>query len=217
MDRRRWTDLQLACAVAESRTLTEVCRKLRLFPGGANYEHLKRHISRLGLDTSHFRRLRRAPHWPEDEAVVRAVAESKGLAEVMRKLGMHVGSSSYRWLHDRIADLGVDTSHFVGPGWRKGSTTSVVPPRPLEEILVAGRPFNNSNLRRRLLREGLKDHRCEICGNTHWNGRRISLELDHINGDRSDNRLENLRLISPNCHAQTATYRGRNIGRWVPS
>lgn len=119
MDRRRWTDLQLACAVAESRTLTEVCRKLQLFPGGANHEHLKRHISRLDLDTSHFRRLRRAPDWPEDDALLKAVAESKGLAEVMRKLGMDVGSSSYRWLNDRLADLGVNTSHFVGPGWRK--------------------------------------------------------------------------------------------------
>ena len=61
-----------------------------------------------------------------------------------------------------------------------------------------------------LWRDGYKHKQCEICNGVEWNGVEIPLELDHINGDRYDNRLENLRILCPNCHAQTDTYRGRN-------
>lgn len=67
-------------------------------------------------------------------------------------------------------------------------------------------------LKWRLIREGIKRRRCESCGRNEWSGRPIPLELDHINGRREDNRLDNLRVLCPNCHAQTDTYRGRNIG-----
>lgn len=94
-------------------------------------------------------------------------------------------------------------------------TTPSRPPVPLEEVLVAGRPTSTNNLRRRLIRSGLKAARCEICGITEWQGRPAPLQLDHINGDRCDNRLENLRIVCPNCHAQTETYCGKNQGRVV--
>ncbi len=73
--------------------------------------------------------------------------------------------------------------------------------------------LKSANLRKRLIAEGLKEARCEICKLDEWLGRPIPLQLDHINGDRTDNRLENLRLLCPNCHAQTDTYCGKNIGR----
>jgi 5-methylcytosine-specific restriction endonuclease McrA len=63
--------------------------------------------------------------------------------------------------------------------------------------------------------EGLKMRRCEMCLRDHWNGKPIPIELDHLNGRRDDNRLQNLRILCPNCHAQTPTYRGRNIGAAV--
>ncbi|MBV9285111.1 MAG: HNH endonuclease [Acidimicrobiia bacterium] len=85
---------------------------------------------------------------------------------------------------------------------------------PLERILVENSPYTGSSkLKARLLREGLLEPRCDECGLTEWNGRPAPLELDHRNGDRRDNRLTNLRLLCPNCHAQTPTYRGKNIGR----
>lgn len=84
-----------------------------------------------------------------------------------------------------------------------------------ETLLVRGRRTPTSRLRERLLKAGLLLPECASCAGAEWQGRAIPLELDHINGDRSDNRLENLRLLCPNCHAQTDTYRGRNIGKPV--
>ncbi len=66
-------------------------------------------------------------------------------------------------------------------------------------------------LRSRLIKEGFKEYRCEDCGIDEWNGKKISLELDHISGNRLDNSLDNLKLLCPNCHSQTHTFRGRNI------
>ena len=76
---------------------------------------------------------------------------------------------------------------------------------------MAGRATHVGNLRVRLLRLGLKEAKCELCERRSWNDQPIPLELDHINGRRDDNRLSNLRVLCPNCHAQTPTYRGRNI------
>lgn len=108
--------------------------------------------------------------------------------------------------------LGLDTSHFIGQGWRIGNRAPVVPALPLEEVLVVGRYYMTNRLKSRLIASNLKQAECETCSRRTWNGGPIPLELDHVNGRRDDNRLENLRLLCPNCHAQTDTYRGRNIG-----
>ena len=96
--------------------------------------------------------------------------------------------------------------------WRRGVSTPPVPRLPLEQLLVQGGPTKSSRLKERLLEAGLKVPTCERCNRERWNGGPIPLELDHVDGRRDDNRLTNLRLLYPNCHAQTPTYRGRNIG-----
>ncbi len=87
----------------------------------------------------------------------------------------------------------------------------------IADILVEDSTYTNTNhLRRRLIEEGIKQARCEGCGLAEWKGAAIPLQLDHVNGRRSDNRLENLRILCPNCHAQTATWCGKNKRRIAP-
>jgi 5-methylcytosine-specific restriction endonuclease McrA len=98
---------------------------------------------------------------------------------------------------------------MTGQGHLKGKTHNYNT-KPIDELLVENSIYQSFKLKNRLLKEGLKDHKCEICGITEWMGKLTPLELDHINGNNKDNRIENLRVICPNCHAQTETYRGKN-------
>jgi hypothetical protein len=211
---KKYNDLQLACAVATHKTLSGVLIELGMAPSGGNYETVKRRIRELGLEASHLRAFgRRQPlSASTDDQVAEAVKGSRSLAQVLVKLGFRPAGSRQAALKERIQELQLDTSHFMGQGWRKGKAGPVVPARPLVEILVEGRFVRTNGLKWRLIREGVKKPICESCRRSEWSGRPIPLELDHINGRRDDNRLENLRVLCPNCHAQTDTYRGRNIG-----
>jgi hypothetical protein len=87
---------------------------------------------------------------------------------------------------------------------------------PLSELLVAGRKTQRGHLKMRLLKEGLKENRCEKCGITEWRGETLIMALHHLNGDGTDNRLVNIQFLCPNCHAQTPNYGGRNGHRKPP-
>jgi hypothetical protein len=193
--------------------MREILTKLGLVPRGGNYESVRRRIRDLGIDQEHLPRIRRGRLVRDctDEEIRAAVAASRSLAQTLEGLGIRRGGNQAR-LRERIQGMGLDVSHLVGQGWRKGSQAPVRPPTPLCELLVDGRFGATDRLKKRLIAEGIKARECEICHLDRWNGRPIPLELDHVNGKRDDNRLRNLRILCPNCHAQTATYRGRNIG-----
>jgi hypothetical protein len=83
---------------------------------------------------------------------------------------------------------------------------------PLVEILDGKHPSYQSNkLRIRLFKENIKQEKCEKCELTEWLGKKISLEVDHKDGNPFNHKLSNLQILCPNCHAQTETYRGKNI------
>jgi transposase-like protein len=209
---RSWTDEQLIAAVAASRTLSEVCRRLGLQPG--KYDVLRRHIARLGLDATHIPgsalgSARTTRRWT-DADLEKAVRESDSVSEVSRRLGYTPNGGVHRMLVGHIRVAGLDTSHFTGQRWARGQTLSRKA-TPLEEILVKDSKYrSNGHLRVRLLAAGLLKAECSACGLATWRGRPLPLHLDHINGDHTDNRLENLRILCPNCHAITDTWCGRN-------
>ena len=150
--------------------------------------------------------------YPESE-LIEAVRSSTSIRQVLSKLGLAEAGGNYSIVKRRIQRLGISTAHFNGQGWRKGISKPVIIARPLSDLLQRGTHFQSYKLKKRLFAEGLKTPRCESCLKTEWLGRPIALELDHINGDSTDNRIENLRILCPNCHALTSTYRGRKLAK----
>jgi hypothetical protein len=219
---RRWTDQELADAVRASRNLNGVFAHLGLIVGGGSWVAMQDHILRLGLDTSHWDPRARQPGtsrpraplpaWTDDQ-LRQAYEGARSVSEVMRRLGLDPArKQGRRAVERRLDELGLERTGLPGQGWAQG-TRPRRPRRPLGEILVAGSDYRSMRtLKRRLVEEGLLVARCAICGLTTWRGRPLVLHLDHVNGDRTDHRLANLRFLCPNCHSQTDTYCGRNIG-----
>jgi transposase-like protein len=104
---------------------------------------------------------------------------------------------------------------FAVDSWHRAVRCGLLRSRPaaapIETYLVKGRRVNRMHLKGRLLSAGLKKNACERCGLRSWLGGPLSLALHHVNGDRDDNRLENLALLCPNCHSQTPNFSGRNL------
>jgi len=144
-----------------------------------------------------------------DEDFIKAVKESISIRQVLEKLGLVTCGGNYFQANLKIKRFQLDTSHFSGQGHLKGKTHSWAKKKPLKEILVKNSRYNG-HLRERLLKEGIFENKCYKCGITEWNGKPISCELEHKNGDHFDNRIENLTFLCPNCHSQTRYFRGKN-------
>jgi transposase-like protein len=143
------------------------------------------------------------------EAEVRdAVASSQSLAEALRRLGLRSAGHNDRTLKRLIVHYGISTEH-LDPG-RSQHRPRPRHATPLEAVLVQDSSYHRGHLKQRLYDEGVKERRCEMCGQGEtWRGREMSLILDHINGVANDNRLDNLRIVCPNCAATLETHCGR--------
>ncbi len=138
------------------------------------------------------------------------VSRCASIAQVLKELGLKPTGGNYRILKRKLKEENISNSHFTGMGHNKGKTWNR-PKIPTTEILKKGSSFQSFKLKNRLLKEGLIENKCVDCGiGNQYNGKPLSLQLDHTNGDNTDNRLENLRLLCPNCHSQTDTYAGKN-------
>lgn len=146
------------------------------------------------------------------------IKESQTYKEVLRKMGRHECSGGgYRTLKQRIVEDNIDVTHIENNSKKfRGTKRNKI---PLQDILICNSTYqNNGNLKKRLLKENIIKNECSKCElKSVWCGESISLQLDHINGDSKDNRLENLRILCPNCHSQTNTYAGRNAAKKIKS
>lgn len=149
------------------------------------------------------------------------VRESSSYAEILQKLGLKpYAGGNIQNLKRNIAILGLDTAHFSGQGWNAGKThkkdARIHKSYSDEEIFSFPSPIKGSiagTLKPRLIQLGFP-YQCNNCGlKDSWLGKPITIELHHRNGNRLDNRVENLEFLCPNCHSQTDTHRGKNIPR----
>lgn len=208
MAKRKWTLVDLARELPIATSQRDLTRRLGM-AGHSTARSIIRVANEAGMDTRHLfssnthdqRRNTKA----NDETLAQMVAESYSVSEVMRKAGYIYAGGSHAALSRRIKRLGIDTSHFVqrrsfGPVNRKSP----------EIILIQMPPGSfrtrTDQLRRALLEVGVA-HECARCEQgPNWRGEPLCLQIEHINGDRLDCRVENLCFLCPNCHTQTATY-----------
>lgn len=178
---------------------------------GKNIETVRKWAGRWAIAVDHLtdhRGRSRRPRYSEDE-LRNAVAASLSWAETLRRLGYCPTGGNWRTLKKRTAALDISTSHFDPYAAARGPHRSRR--IPLDQILVERSTYSRTNLKGRLYEAGLKERQCELCGvGELWRGKRMSLILDHANGVRDDNRLENLRMVCPNCAATFDTHCGRN-------
>jgi predicted RNA-binding Zn-ribbon protein involved in translation (DUF1610 family) len=162
-------------------------------------------IGQLEIDTSHWERSPNRIYRAEE--LRQAVAASKSIAEVLRRLGMRPAGGSHFHISNRIKKAGLDTSHFLGQAHYRGTIGRRLPTAEVLVVLPAGSArIKRARLLRCMLEAGIP-YCCASCGmEAVWHGRPITLAIDHVNGDWLDNRLANLRFLCPNCHAQTSTW-----------
>jgi len=136
--------------------------------------------------------------------------ESNSIAEIIRKCEMISSGASYKILKKRLDEEKINYEHInLGLGSNKGRNF-IREKIPIEQILVENSEYNRANLKKRLISELNWKEECSACGNLgEWQGKKLSLQLDHINGNSKDNRIDNLRFLCPNCHSQTSTFSGK--------
>ncbi|MBV7246868.1 HNH endonuclease [Streptomyces sp. MW-W600-10] len=199
----------LAEAAAHSHSIREMFTYMGLPPSDSPYGYLRGRMDRLGIDTSHFTSGRRygTPSTPRT-ALTEAVAASGSLAGVLRSLGLGNNGTARARVKRDIETYGLSTAHFTGQGHRHGTRS---PNRKSAAEILKRLDTGASRTKTAQLRRALDDigvpHACARCGTGDiWRGRRLVLEIDHVNGDRLDNRRDNLRYLCPSCHSQTQTF-----------
>lgn len=202
----RWDKENLENCIKGSKTYKEIIQKLGLKVGASSYNTLKTYLSKYGITfiNDYTKKV-----W-EMDSLLCLIKDSINHTDVLIKMNLIPHGSNFKTLNKYIKKYNIDTSHF--DSYYKNEKRGYVKKSDIYDILVENSPYDRSTLKRRLYESDLKKSVCEICGqDENWKGTKISLILDHINGVNNDNRLENLRIVCPNCNAGLDTFAGRNI------
>jgi hypothetical protein len=209
-----YTKERLEEAARGARTLSEACQTLGVDPKSWKRRYVHERMKKLGVDVSHFER--EGAKWTRD-ILQPVVAASTSVNDVLRRLGLEMVGGHHTNISRRIKAYGIDTSHFT-PVVRTERQRYNQRRRTAEEILVEdtstdARRVPSSRLKRAMGALGVEEC-CAMCGiEGVWLGEPLPLEVDHIDGNWRNNRVENLRMLCPNCHSTTDSYRGRGKGR----
>jgi len=142
-----------------------------------------------------------------DEDIKKAVENSFNWTQVIRLLGLRPAGGTHKNIQRKVEKLGIDVSHFkMGLPLREKYKISI------KDLLKSNVCIRSSHLKKRIIKEGVLEYRCSVCSQGPvWNGKPMVLELDHIDGDIYNNKIENLRIICLHCHSQTSTFRRKKI------
>ncbi|MFF8934149.1 HNH endonuclease signature motif containing protein [Streptomyces paradoxus] len=206
-----YTRERLEEAARGAGSLSEALERLGVDPRSSTRRYVSQRMRKLGVDVSHFER--EGVRWTRD-VLERAVAASTNMCEVLRHLGLEVVGGHHTHISRRIKAYGIDTSHFKvptrrGKPWRPRTPEAFLVEQPADRA----RRVPSDRLKWAMASSGVAE-RCALCGaEAVWRGRPLPLEVDHVDGNWRNNRIENLRLLCPNCHSTTDSYRGRGKGR----
>lgn len=136
------------------------------------------------------------------------VSKCSCVSDVLKSLGYSTNGNSWgsRVVKERMEKLNL---FFTKANSNYGKSSTAL---PLASILIKDSDYNRTKLKERLIKEGLKEYKCECCGISKWNGKHLALQLHHINGIHNDNRLSNLQILCPNCHSQTDNFASKGKG-----
>jgi hypothetical protein len=154
------------------------------------------------------------------ENLKNTITQSRTYSEVLKRLGIRAAGGNFNTLKKYIKKYEIDITHFEAYKVRNEKLSEFrknFVKKDIQDYLVQGSDYNRGHLKERLYSEKIKERNCEICGQgEEWNGKKMSLILDHINGIWNDNRIENLRIVCPNCNATLETHCGKQKKKKTP-
>jgi hypothetical protein len=218
MNKRKFTQKtkeELETAINNSNSVKGVLKYLGIHPSVFNYKVLFSQLENFNIDTSKLKDKKIGDKYKRleitDEQIIEATKCSSSFNDIIIKLRLNFEIQfNKKWVRSKIFILKLDISHLKE---QKDKIKKQNDKIPLGVVCIKNSTYSIRSLKRRLIKEGKLLNECSLCGIKDWLGKDLTLIIDHVNGVNNDNRLENLRLVCPNCNSQLDTFCGRNTAK----